>query len=50
MTKDEAFDKLVECVENAGTGKYSTIEEALVTAARALNYIMDEMDDDDESS
>ena len=50
MTKDEAFDKLVECVETAGTGGYATIEEAVVTAARALNYIMDNIDNDNPSS
>ncbi len=46
MTKDEAFDKLVEAVETVPKVDYDTVEHALVVAAQALNYIMDEIDND----
>ena len=46
MTKDEAFDKLCEVVENVESGEYKNVEHALVVAAQALNYIMDTIDDD----
>lgn len=44
MTKDEAFNKLVECVDKVDSGKFRSVEHALVAAAQALNYIMDEID------
>ena len=44
MTKEEAFDKLVEATEAVGSGKYPSLECAYVEAARALNYIMDNID------
>ncbi len=50
MTKDEAFDKLVEAVETVPKVDYDTVEHALVVAAQALNYIMDEIDNDNPSS
>ena len=46
MTKDEAFDKLVENVEIVGSGTYKSVEVAICEAARALNYIMDHIADD----
>ena len=53
MTKDEAFNKLCETVENTknvAKVDYDTIEHAFVVAAQALNYIMDEIDNDNPSS
>lgn len=53
MTKDEAFDKLAETVEQVGTGTFQSEEQAFVVAAQALNYIMDnikEPNDSEESS
>ena len=50
MTKDEAFNKLVECVDTVEAGKFKSVEQALVVAAQALNYIMDDIDNDNQSS
>ena len=46
MTKDEAFDKLVETVDTVSSGRFKTVEQALVVAAQALNYIMDNIQED----
>ena len=46
MTTEEAFDKLMECVENVGSGTFQSLDAAFVTAAKALNYIMDDMEKD----
>ena len=46
MTKDEAFDRLAAAVDEVARGDYDSIEHALVVAAQALNYIMDEIDND----
>lgn len=50
MTKDEAFDKLVECVDKVDSGSFKSVEQAFITAAQALNYIMDDIDNDNKSS
>ena len=50
MTKDEAFDKLCETVEKVDSGAFKSIEQAYIIAAQALNYIMDEIDNDNPSS
>ena len=47
MTKDEAFEKLVENVEMVGSGTYKSVEVAICEAARALNYIMDNIEEGD---
>lgn len=41
MTKDEAFNRLVESVEKVGSGKFENLDSAFVIGAQALNYIMD---------
>ncbi len=46
MTKDDAFNMLAEAVDKVATGEYENIEAAVITAAQALNYIMDEIDND----
>ncbi len=50
MTKDEAFEKLCETVATVGSGQFANSEAAYVAAALALNYIMDEIDNDNPSS
>ena len=49
MTKDEAFDKLAETVEQVGSGTFQSEEQAFVVAAQALNFIMDKVKEDDGS-
>jgi hypothetical protein len=50
LTKDEAFDKLVDAVELTDSGSFESIDHAVVTAAQALNYIMEFIDESEESS
>jgi hypothetical protein len=50
MTKDKAFEMLEEAVNQVATGDYENIEAAVVAAAQALNYTMDEIDNDNPSS
>lgn len=50
MTRDEAFEKLCETVDKVGAGKFKSIDQALIVAAQALNYIMDDIDNDNPSS
>jgi hypothetical protein len=49
LTKDEAFDKLAETVEKVGSGTFQSDEQAFVVAAQALNFIMDNVKEDDGS-
>lgn len=49
MTSNDAFNTLEEAIETAGTSSYDTIEEAFVQAARALNQIMDNVENLDGS-
>jgi hypothetical protein len=44
VDRDDAFNKLVECVEKVGSGSFENVEQAFVVAAQALNYIMDDID------
>jgi len=44
VTKDEAFEKLVETVEKTSAGTFTKDEDAFLVAAQALNYIMDRID------
>ena len=48
MTKDEAFNKLFETVETVGSGKFKNVEQALVVASQAINYLMDNIDNIDD--
>ena len=49
MTRDEAFDKLVETVDTVSSGRFKTVEQALVVAGQALNYIMDNIQEDSDN-
>lgn len=48
MTKDEAFEKLTEAAEKVDAGQYASLESAFINAAMALNYIMDNIKEEDE--
>ena len=50
MTKDEAFEKLVEQVDKVPAGKFQSEEQAFIIAAQALNYIMDKIDGSESKS
>ena len=50
MTKDEAFDRLAGAVEEVGSGSFQNIDHAFVTAAQALNYIMEYIDGSEDST
>jgi hypothetical protein len=49
LNRDEAFEKLVEAVDKAGTAQFDNVDAAFNVAAQALNYIMDNIKEEDES-
>jgi hypothetical protein len=46
LNRDEAFEKLVEAVDTAGAAQFNNVEDAFNVAAQALNYIMDNIKED----